>query len=234
MIDAKNLKYKELNEQIKTTISSGSVELINVDGQRYIGIGLKQGRITINGVPGNDLGMFLDGADIFVSGDAEDGVGNTMNKGSIVINGSAEDIVGYAMRGGSICINGNTGYRVGVCMKANEQSIPMIVVRGNTQDFLGEYMSGGRIIVLGKVGNYVGTGMHGGIIFVKGKVDRSQLGYGAVIEPLTDWDNNEINRCLSMFCKSLNLDLAELRAGEFTKIVPLTHRPYSEAYCSRN
>jgi len=230
IIDAKELGYKILNEHVKDSLGQGVLELVNVDGQRYIGIGLKEGVIKIKGVPGNDLGMFLDGASIFVDGDAEDGVGNTMNSGKIVIDGRAEDIVGYAMRGGSILIRENAGYRVGVCIKSFGESIPIIVVGGLVEDFLGEYMSGGRLIVLGKVGNYVGTGMHGGIIFVKGKVEDSQLGYGAVIEPMNDWDKNELKRCLSEFCEAFKMDLNEILKGEFTKVVPKNKRPYGAKY----
>ncbi|MBW3011834.1 hypothetical protein KY311_01485, partial [Candidatus Woesearchaeota archaeon] len=130
-----------------------------------------------------------------------------------------------------IFIKENAGYRVGVCMKGFEEKLPVIVVGGDVKDFLGEYMSGGRIIVLGKAGNYIGTGMHGGIVFIKGKLEQPQLGFGAVIEELTDWDKNEIKRCLGPFCKNFNIDINKINADEFTKVVPLNNRPYMNKYC---
>lgn len=231
MIDAKNKGFKELNNIIKKSINSESVEIINVDGQRYIGAGLKQGKIKIKGVAGNDLGLFMDGCSITVEGDAQDGVGNTMNSGNITINGRAEDVVGYAMRGGSILVKDNAGYRVGVAMKSFEDQIPIIVIGGSVKDFLGEYMAGGRIVILGEAGNFIGTGMHGGIILIKGKIEESQLGYGAVIEKMTDWDYEELKRCLNPFCEEFKTNIDKILSSEFTKIVPKSHRPYGEKYC---
>lgn len=106
-IDAKGLHYKKLNDMIWEAIENGETEIVldNVCGQRYIGAGIrKKVRIEINGVPGNDLGVFMDGPEITVNGNAQDGVGNTMNSGKIVVHGHAGDIIGYAMRGGHIYI----------------------------------------------------------------------------------------------------------------------------------
>jgi len=63
-IDAKGIHYRQLNEQIHNAIEQGEKEIIlkNVNGQRYIGAGLsgKDIKITIQGVPGNDLAAFMD------------------------------------------------------------------------------------------------------------------------------------------------------------------------------
>ncbi|RKY65759.1 MAG: hypothetical protein DRQ02_09810 [Candidatus Latescibacterota bacterium] len=41
------------------------IVLDNVNGQRYIGCGLKQPvQLVVNGVPGNDLAAFMDGPTI--------------------------------------------------------------------------------------------------------------------------------------------------------------------------
>ena len=53
-----------------------------------------------------------------------------------------------------------------------------MVVGGVAQDFLGEYMAGGTLLVLGlslKDGEthksrYVATGMHGGVLYIRGEV----------------------------------------------------------------
>ena len=108
-IDAKRMGYRELNREIRSSVENGSRRIVidNVVGQRYIGCGLKaKVRITINGVPGNDLAAFMDGPSVVVNGNAQDGVGNTMNAGKVVIHGSAGDITGYAMRGGRIYVRG--------------------------------------------------------------------------------------------------------------------------------
>ena len=81
-INAAGVYYRQLNEQIRAAFNNGADEVVveNVCGHRYLGTGLRSGRIVINGVPGNDLGAFMDGAEIIVRGNAQDGVGNTMNR----------------------------------------------------------------------------------------------------------------------------------------------------------
>ena len=83
-IDANGIHYRELNERIHGALQHGerAFDLDNIRGQRSIGAGLNNGaRITIHGVPGNDLGAFMNGAILTVNGNGQDGVGNTMNAG---------------------------------------------------------------------------------------------------------------------------------------------------------
>ena len=91
-IDANGVHYRDLNDRIHAAIEGGErrFTLDNVRGQRYIGAGLNNGvHITINGVPGNDLGAFMNGAAVTVHGNGQDGVGITMNAGKVVIHGDA-------------------------------------------------------------------------------------------------------------------------------------------------
>jgi len=183
-IDAKGMHYKELNKMIAKAIEEGekTIDLINVNGQRYIARSIREKvQINIDGVPGNDLAIFLNGATIFTNSNAQDGVANTMNEGKVVIRGDASDILGYGMRGGKLFIRGNAGYRVGIHMKAFKEKKPVIIVGGTAADFFGEYMAGGLIIALGlkfengKViehcrsicGNELGTGIHRGKIVLR-------------------------------------------------------------------
>lgn len=101
-IDAKNLHYRDLNDQIHQSLGHGAKEILlrNVNGQRYIGNGIRGNlKISIEGVPGNDLAAFMDGPSIIVNSNAQDAVGNTMNSGKVVIHGHAGDVLGYGMRG---------------------------------------------------------------------------------------------------------------------------------------
>jgi glutamate synthase domain-containing protein 3 len=239
-IDARGMQYRKLNELINSAVTSGEKEIIidNVNGQRYIGDGLAGDvKIRINGVPGNDLAAFMDGPTIIVDNNVQDGVGNTMNSGKVVVNGDAGDIAGYAMRGGKIHVRGSVGYRTGIHMKAYKNSFPEIVVGGRARDFLGEYMAGGLLIVLGLdepaggqlVGNYVGTGMHGGEMYIRGKVEKHQLGMEVKTERPSEGDYNRIKKSLEEFCLMFSLDL-EKTETEFTKLVPFSHRPYGQVY----
>src|SRR5512133_2686951 len=94
-IDAKDIHYTPLNQQIRKAVADGvkEITLDNVLGQRFIGDGLKGDdvTITINGVPGGDLAMFMSGPTIVVHGNADHAPGNTMDKGRVIIHGSAGD-----------------------------------------------------------------------------------------------------------------------------------------------
>lgn len=243
IIDATGLHYKELNEKIRRAIREGAKELkvIGVNGHRFIADGLKGNAfIVIEGVPGNDLGAFMKGPTVIVRGNGQDHVGNTLDEGKIVIHGSAGDVLGYGMRGGKLFIKGDAGYRVGIHMKQYKGKVPVIVIGGKVGDFFGEYMAGGILIVLGLntgyskngkiAGNFLATGMHGGTIFLRGKVEKYQLGKEvAVFEPEgKDW--KLIENLVHEFSKDLGLEAQKILEGRFVKIVPVSHRPYGNLY----
>ncbi|MDR3243575.1 MAG: hypothetical protein LBT79_02375, partial [Elusimicrobiota bacterium] len=189
-INAFGVYYRQLNETIDELIlNEPHITLDNVFGQRYIGRGLgAKVKIKINGIPGNDLAAYMNGAELEIFGNAQDAVGNTMNDGSIIIHGNCGDTAGYAMRGGNIYIEGSAGYRVGIHMKEYQEMKPTIIIGSKAGDFLGEYMAGGNIILLGLnlkkdeelLGKYCGTGMHGGAIYINGNPDSFRFGKEAV------------------------------------------------------
>ncbi len=237
-VDAKGLHYKDLNKKLKELVAEAEeIEVVNVNGQRYIGTGLGNNSAVIRlyGVPGNDLAAFMNGATIYVYGNAEDGVGNTMNAGLVVIHGDARDVVGYSMRGGKIFIKGNVGYRTGIHMKAYKDRFPTIVVGGKAGDFLGEYMGGGVIVVLNRndeekpVGNFTATGIHGGSIFVRGKVTEELLGIGAETNVPNEEDKKLLRELISEYASHFQIDL-DYDESEFIKIHSRSHRPYGRLY----
>lgn len=239
-INANNIHYRRLNEMIHAALEKGEREFVldGVRGQRYIGVGLdNSAHITINGVPGNDLAAFMNGAQIIVNGNGQDGVGNTMNAGKIVIHGDAGDIIGHSMRGGKIFVKGRVGYRAGIHMKAYRERFPVVVVGTTAEDYLGEYMAGGILAVLNLksserslVGQYVGTGMHGGLIFLRGKVEPHQLGLEVGMDKLDDLDWQALSAILVEYCRDFSLDPSTFRREEFLKLYPRTTRPYGTLY----
>ncbi|MBN2097881.1 MAG: hypothetical protein JW714_05350 [Candidatus Omnitrophica bacterium] len=240
-INAEKIDYRQLNELIHQALAAGEKEIIldNVNGQRYIGDGLVSDvKIVVNGVPGNDLGAFMDGPSIVVNSNGQDGVGNTMNAGKIVVQGSCGDILGHSMRGGKIFVRENVGYRVGIHMKAYQESFPIIIAGGEAGDFLGEYMAGGLIIVLGLnsdaeesiVGNYVGTGMHGGAIFIRGKIADYQLGKEVGVFQLDGSDKAKISPYLKEYCRDFNFNFKTIWKDKFVKLIPVSRRPYGKLY----
>lgn len=238
-IDSAGLHYRDLNQVLRNLGGSEieRVELHNVHGQRYIGTSLRGDvEIIINGTPGNDLGAFMDGPRIHVYGNAQDGCGNTMNSGEIIVHGSAGDIPGYAMRGGRLFIEGNVGYRAGIHMKEYGGQVPSMVIGGTAGDFLAEYLAGGIIVLLGlnlKEGqvhrtSHVGTGMHGGKIYVHGKI--AGLGKETVVEKLTNQDLIVLNKLITDYSRYFGYDPKEISNREFFRIVPNSERPYGKLY----
>jgi glutamate synthase domain-containing protein 3 len=239
-IDAEGVHYQDLNDRINRAVETGESDFVldNVRGQRYIGAGLgKPVQITINGTAGADLASFMDGAQITVNGNAQAGVANTMNSGRIIIHGDAGDIMGYSMRGGDLFVRGNVGYRAGIHMKAYQDRMPRVVIGGSAGDYLGEYMAGGILVVLGMdaeekcpLGEYAGTGMHGGTIFVRGEPEPWRLGAEVGQPPIDDEDWSQLLGLIEEFCREYGMDPCGFDRSEFTKMVPVTDRPYGRLY----
>ncbi|HUU49759.1 MAG TPA: hypothetical protein VMW81_02220 [Nitrospinota bacterium] len=245
-IDAKGVYYKTLNQHIRELIAEGEkeFELINVNGQRYIGDGIKGEdiKIVVNGVPGNDLGAFMDGPTIIVNSNAQDAVGNTMGNGKIIIKGHAGDVIGYGMRGGKIFIKEDVGYRVGIHMKGYLDQNPLLICGGTAGDFFGEYMAGGTLILLGLnnnenkntkrpiVGSYLATGMHGGVIYIRGEIDEKNIGEEAGIKELDSDDEKVLEGYLKEYCQDLNIDINKVTNKRFIKLLPVSSRPYGNLY----
>ncbi len=241
-INAQGLYYRVLNEKIHRHIQDGarSLHVTNVNGQRYIGGGL-QGthlRITVEGVAGNDLAAFMDGPKIFVKGNAQDGVANTMNAGEVVIDGNAGDVLGYGMRGGRVMIRGNVGYRVGIHMKSFGKQFPVLIVGGSARDFLGEYQAGGMIIVLGLdrppgepiAGFMTGTGMHGGVMYIRGEIEEWQVGKEVKIFETDETDHKRMLPHLRDFSRVFRVPMDSLTSKPFLKMIPYSKRPYGRIY----
>lgn len=240
-IDATGIYYKELNERVRELADDGTSEIVldGVNGQRYIGDGLQgEMKIVINGVPGNDLAVFMDGPTIIVNDNAQDGVGNTMNKGKVVVRGNAGDVIGYGMRGGKVFVSGDIGYRVGIHMKSFKGQVPIIVAGGKAGDFFGEYMAGGLLVLLGMgvdegkpvVGSYVGTGMHGGTIYIRGEFDERQLGSEVRQFELDDEDRQVLSELLEEYAGDTGKDMSGVKVDDFKKLQPFSHRPYGNLY----
>ncbi|MBS3899423.1 MAG: hypothetical protein KGZ54_11445 [Dethiobacter sp.] len=238
-INARGVYYKELNQMVRQALSDGAGEILikNVNGQCYIADALRGSvRFTLEGTPGNNLAAYMDGPEVIIRGNAQDAVANTMNSGTIVIHGDAGDTLGYAMRGGEIFVRGNAGYRAGIHLKEYGSKIPLIVVGGKTGDFLGEYMAGGIIAVLGEpdglnsVGRWCGTGMHGGVMYIRGEVPDYHLGNEVRICKPDAGDEAILSGILSRFRRHFKLSVATYDLQSFIKLVPKSNRPYGNVY----
>ncbi len=238
-IDAKGLYYRDLNRILKALCQKGAkkVEIRGVCGQRYVGTNLESPmKIDLHGTPGNDLGAFMNGPEIYVHGNVQDACGNTMNEGLIVVHGCAGDLTANSMRGGKIFVRDGVGYRVGIHMKEYLKKKPTLVVGGVAQDFFAEYMAGGIALVLGLnmedsgkcMARFVGTGMHGGVIYTRGNLFK--LGSGVKVTKAGKRDMRIIQDLVTEFCSYFGRDFGEIMNNPFYKITPVSKRPYERLY----
>lgn len=238
-IDAKSMHYTLLNRAIRAAVAAGATEITidNVMGQRFIADGLRGTvDITINGVPGGDLGMFMSGPTCIVHGNCEHAPGNTMDSGKIIIHGSAGDAVAHSMRGGMIFVRDDIGYRGGIHMKQYQEKRPVLVIGGSARAFLGEYMAGGLILILGKeagcpdLGRGIGSGIHGGKIIIRGNADEENLGVGAKKRDLYPEEIAEIIPLINDFSRFFGINPEQFRDEAYCVIAPASPRPFAGKY----
>lgn len=241
-LECAGVYYKEVNEWIHQAVDNGveRIRLVGINGQRYIGNGLRgrDVRIDIHGVPGNDMAAFMDGPTLRVHGNGQDGIGNTMNDGKVVVLGDAGDVLAYGMRGGKLFVKGDVGYRVGIHMKEYHGKVPIVVCGGTARDFFGEYMAGGMLILLGIdrapgepiAGSFLGTGMHGGTIWLRGDVEDWKLGKELGRGEATPAEERLVRRTLKEYCKDVGYDPKVVMSVPLVKYYPHSARPYGKLY----
>ena len=235
VINAKGLDFRALNESLRGSDKEYIVK--GCLGQRFICSGMSDVSVTIEGVPGNALGAYLNGAVITVNGNAQDAVGDTMNNGMIVIHGSTGDAAGYAMRGGSIYVKNDAGYRAGIHMKEYNEKVPVMVIGGRAGSFLGEYQAGGVIVVLGLdrgdkkiVGNFPCTGMHGGKMFLRSACDDISFPKQVTVRNASGDDLKEIEKYVSEYCRLFGADFDKVMDSPFSVVIPDSKNPYKQLY----
>ncbi len=141
---------------------------------KWIGAGMKSGRIVVRGNVGMHLGSEMTGGEIEVHGCAGDWVGAEMRGGHIHVYGDAGHLIGSAyrgahvgMRGGEILIDGKAGNEIGGHLRRG-----LIAVAGDAGDFIGVGMIAGSIVIGGEPGQRIGAGMKRGTIVMLTKEPR--------------------------------------------------------------
>lgn len=252
---SRSLRYSESNMQendMRTfdirkdswdTIRKHENENITITGclgERYIGCGMKDGTIHIEGTPGNALAAYLDGGTIYVDGNAQDATADTMNAGLVAIKGSAGDALAYGMRGGKVYVLGDAGYRAGVHMKAYEENKSILVIGGRTGSFLGEYLAGGIIVVLGLgdedediTGYFCGNGMYAGTIYLRTNRTPLNLSDKLVKREVTEEEKNRVlHPIISDFASVFSLSLEHCLSSSFIAIEADKSKTYSQLYAA--
>jgi glutamate synthase domain-containing protein 3 len=99
-------------------------------------------------------------------------------------------------------------------------------------------MAGGILILLGlnlsdgvrHKANFIGTGMHGGVIYLRGAVEDYQLGKEVGVAQLEEKDYQILQKFVGEFASHFGYDAEELIKHKFIKLFPLWLRPYGRLY----
>ena len=239
VIDATEHDFRLLNEKLRS--ADGDCHIVGCCGERFIAAGMKEKNIVIDGVPGNALGAYLDGAKITVNANAQDAVGDTMNDGMIVVKGNIGDAAGYAMRGGKIYVRNNAGYRAGIHMKEYKDKIPVMIIGGRCGSFLGEYLAGGTIVVLGLgekknaplTGYFCGNGMYNGKIYLRTTERPIGLSKHLLLNKVSQEEKEMVLRpIIEEFAEAFNEDANEILKSDFIAVEPDPENRYRELYAA--
>jgi glutamate synthase domain-containing protein 3 len=74
----------------------------------------------------------------------------------------------------------------------------------------------------------VGTGMHGGTMYIRGKV--RSLGKEVEVVDLEKDDRRLLRSLVHEFCTTFKFDTDKILDYKFTKLIPVSHRPYGDLY----
>ncbi len=82
-------------------------------------------------------------------------------------------------------------------------------------------------------GNFIGTGMHGGVIYLRGTIEETQVGGQVAISPLDDMDMEILDRYVSEFMErfpDLQLNKEQILKDGWMRLSPRSKRPYGKLY----
>ena len=72
--------------------------------------------------------------------------------------------------------------------------------------------------------------MHGGVIFIRGDVDKKGCGAEVGITDLNEEDKKFLKEHLEDYCKDFNLKTEDIMKSGFKKLTPASLRPYGNLY----
>jgi formylmethanofuran dehydrogenase subunit C len=134
----------------------------------FVGKGMSQGEIHVEGDAGSYLGMHLKGGTITVDGSVDAYAACELKNGTLLIRGNAGDFLGASlpgnkkgMAGGVVIVKGNVGDRAGDHLRRGA-----ILIEGDAGSYLGSRMTAGTIAVLGRVGDHLGYAMTRGTLLL--------------------------------------------------------------------
>lgn len=240
----KRLSTQELLQKIYEAMNKGETEfIINACGQHDLGGPLwhdtgKTLKFTIYN-PGQRVGsMCMENTEIIVKGSAPADVGWLNAGGTIIVDGDGGDTSAHCAAAGKIYVNGRVGARSGSLMKHDPKyEPPEFWVLKNTGSFSFEFMGGGIGVICGYdsdnfdsvLGDRACTGMVGGVVYVRGKVDNVYI-KDVRIKKLENSDINFLKKGLKKFLASINRTKLEKELSNWEQWHKLVAKTYEETH----
>lgn len=203
-------KPKEMDLEISNVNRTFGTILSNEITKIYKEAGLKEDTITIHasGNAGNSFGAFLtSGITITVTGDANDYLGKGLCGGKITIRPAKEATFDYATNiiCGNVALYGATKgecYLEGLAGErfAVRNSGAEVVALGCGQHGC-EYMTGGTALILGDIGRNFAAGMSGGVAYIYGRHNSSNVNTELV--SILDLDEKDILKVKELLVKHI-------------------------------
>jgi glutamate synthase domain-containing protein 2 len=205
-LDLAQVSVTDANRLLRQHGEAGEdVDVVNPDARHHIGVGLTSPiTVRVHGSAGYFCAGLTDGPRFEIEANVGWGLADNMLQGTVVVRGNAGAIAGVAIRGPEVVVHGNIGSRAGQVMKEGT-----LCCAGNANFMAGYMMYGGRLIICGDSGEQVGQDIHGGEIYVGGRI----LSLGTDAQQV-DLDGDEEDGVLEF------LDRYEIPfKGRFEKIV---------------
>jgi glutamate synthase domain-containing protein 3 len=219
---------------------AGARVIVEGNAQDGVGNTMESGSVVVKGTVGDLPGYAMRGGRIFVAGNAGYRVGIHMKEfresvPAIVVGGRVEEYLGEYMAGGTIVVLGLPGLAGKPAESAFGPAnagtgLPGLAGKPAESAFGPANAGTGLPGLAGKPAEFIGTGMHGGEIWIRGKVAPWQLGaeVGAVEPDPPSWAR--ISALLADFTRETGMDCARFGRGEFTRLRPVSLRPYGRIY----
>ncbi|MEK6235604.1 MAG: formylmethanofuran dehydrogenase subunit C, partial [Planctomycetales bacterium] len=141
----------------------------DLSGVHWIGAGMSEGEIVVEGNAGRHVGSEMTGGSVLVQGDAGDWVGGEMHGGFLHVKGRAGHLIGAAYRGsrrgmtgGTLLVDGKAGNEVGHTMRRG------LIAVGSAGDAVAFNMIAGSVFVFGDCGIRPAAGMRRGCVALFG------------------------------------------------------------------
>ena len=78
--------------------------------------------------------------------------------------------------------------------------------------------------------DFIGTGMHGGVMYIRGELEDYQLGKEVGQVAMEEADHALLRELVEEYAFHFGRDAGDILDRPFTKLIPLSSRPYGRLY----